>query len=206
MELLELIKIIKKHFWAILAIEILFIGLGLGLFFVQKDKYEASLLFYVKRKIEAISDKYYSYDGYYASQVGKEYTDTVIGFFQSIDVLKRASTISPYVPSETSELRGISGLIKVEKEAPQLIRVSVTSENREEAKEIVKSLGQAGIERVSLLNQTGDPHLSVDVVDSEPIIFTKKTSLPVYIGLGLLSGIVISFVFVLVLEVKKYLK
>lgn len=192
MEISYFIKLFLKRKWLFLAMILLFEGVSLSFYFLQENKYEASLLFYVKRKVEDSNGKYYTYDGYYASQVGKEYSDTVIGFLESIEVLKRAGEITTYIPQEVGALQSLSHKITVSKEAPQILKVSVTTEQGDKSKEIVKAVGQAGIERIRLLNQTGDPNLSVDVIDSEPLVFMKKISLTSLLPLGVGFGFLLA--------------
>lgn len=189
MEIIYLFNLIKKHRWLIAVTLILFLGLGVFFYLRQEEKYEATLLFYVKRKIEPVSSEYYSYDGYYASQVAKEYSDTVVGFFQSVEVLKRAGEISHYIPTDVEDLNDLSQKIRVTKEAPQLIKASIVLDSSQKASEVIKAVGQAGIERVLLLNQTGDPYLSVDVVDSEPLVFKKTTVWYIFVGSSFLVGL-----------------
>lgn len=203
MEIIYLLSLIKKRKLLILIITLLFLFLGTLYYFKQSDNYEASLLFYVKRKIEPISDKYYSYDGYYASQVSKEYSDTVIGFFQSLEVLKRAGEITDYIPSDVASLTALSSNITVIKEAPQLIKASIITKDKEKSSEIIKAVGQAGIERILLLNQTGDPNLSVDVVDPEPLVLEKNISFSLLVGGGLLVGFTLGLFLSLFLEMFK---
>ncbi|KKP69560.1 hypothetical protein A2X44_03435 [candidate division CPR3 bacterium GWF2_35_18] len=203
MEIIYLFSLMKKRKFLILITTLIFLLLGMFYYFQQGDSYEASLLFYVKRKIEPVSEKYYSYDGYYASQVSKEYSDTVIGFFQSLEVLKRAGEITNYIPRDVVALESLSSRLIVTKEAPQLIKASVTTKDKEESSAIIKAVGQAGIERILLLNQTGDPNLSLDVVDSEPLVLTKNISLFIFVGGGLLFGFIFGIILSLFLEVFK---
>lgn len=203
MEIIYLLSLIKKRKFLILITTLLFLLLGVFYYFQQGTKYEASLLFYVKRKIEPISDKYYSYDGYYASQVSKEYSDTVIGFFKSLEVLKRAGEITDYIPSDIASLKSLSSSITVTKEAPQLIKASITTKDRNESSGIIIAVGQAGIERILLLNQTGDPNLSLDVVDSEPLVLEKNISLYIIAGGGVFIGFIFGLIFSLFLEMLK---
>jgi len=206
MEIIYLLKLLRKKWIIFLLVVIFFLAGGGAYYFFQGERYEASLLFYVKRKVEESSKEYYSYDGYYASQVGKEYSSTVVGFFDSIDVLNRASEITSYISSDIASLQNLSKRVVVEKEAPQLVRITVSSENKEESRETVKAIGQAGIERILLLNQTGDPNLSVDVVDQEPLIFTRKNSLVILMGTALLGGIIVGFMSVMAIDIWKKLE
>lgn len=206
MELIYLLKIFKEKKLFIFLSIVFFLLVSVSYYFLQPEIYEASLNLYVKRKIEPVSDKYYSYDGYYASQVGKEYTDTVLGFFETLEVLKRAGEITEFLPQEDDLLIQYSKNVTISKEAPQIIKVSVKNENSDESKAIVKALCQAGIERVFLLNQTGDPNLSVDVVDSEPIVIEKKLSPFILTGLGFCLGLIFSISVVLIQDLAKKLK
>jgi len=205
MELVYLIKILLKRKWLFLITIFIALFGAVFYYYYQPEKYTASMLFYVQRQTKE-SDRYYNYDGYYASQVGKEYTDTVVGFFKSLDVIKRAREITDYLPADLNELQGFVSKIEVKKEAPQLIRVQVETKDRVEAEEIVKALGQATIERIRLLNQTGDPYLSVDIVDTEPLVLENTISLTLLLSLSFVLGFIASLALIFLLELKSLLQ
>lgn len=135
--------------------------------------YRASATVYVQKTPEEPQAGDYTYDGYYAQQSAEAYTDTVQGFLQSLDILKRAAEIAA-LPSDTPRLSFYKKRIKSEKVAPQLIAVSISLRDAQQAQDLVVALAQATQERARVLNQAGERGMMVDLVTARPLLQEQR--------------------------------
>ncbi|OGD95706.1 hypothetical protein A3F02_00130 [Candidatus Curtissbacteria bacterium RIFCSPHIGHO2_12_FULL_38_9b] len=125
MELKTYIKIVKKYIILIIIISVLggFIAVVLTSNIRKGIRTENNFL------ISAFGENYqqgYQYDGFYAQEKAKNFTDNAVAIIES--------------PQFINELMSQEGLIAVRKIGPQIIRISVTSQNRETASLILESI------------------------------------------------------------------
>ena len=193
---------LKNFLWRQKIWLILFPLLGLlsALIYVRMTplKYQGTVHIYIQRQTEQSTDSYFNYDGFYALQTSREYTDTVLGLVKSLDVLKRGREISEYVPQDNQELNRLASQIKAVKKAPQLIEISLSDPDRQKASEVVLALAQATQDRIRLLNQAGDRAFSIDLVDPEVLVLEKRPP-ALYLGvlglgLGLATGVFLAVI------------
>lgn len=186
-ELNQVLKILTKHLRLIVVLTLLGGFLGFGYTYIGGEKYEALSTIYIKRAADQNANSYYSYDGYYAQQVSKEYTDTVLGLLKTIDPYREAaSRISNYSPSE------IFGLTKAKKVSSQVIELRVRNKDEFEAKKVLTALVDGLTAKISELNQTGDRKISIESVSSQPLTQLNKNQTLINVSIGFLSGLVIA--------------
>ncbi|OGY28316.1 MAG: hypothetical protein A3J50_02120 [Candidatus Woykebacteria bacterium RIFCSPHIGHO2_02_FULL_43_16b] len=188
-ELNEITKILGRHLKFILVMVVLGGFVGFTYSYVGGQKYESFTTIYVKRTADQNSTSYYSYDGYYAQQVGKEYTDTVLGLLKTIDpyneAAKRLGTYSP---------RALFSQSKAKKISSQVIELRIRSQSETEAKALMSALVAGLTTKVGELNRTGDSKISIEPVTNEPFTELNKTQALLNAGIGFLSGLVVSLV------------
>lgn len=199
MELREYFQITKKNL-PLLVILSAFCG-GLAFFVSQKlpETHTASLTVYVKRQATEPSTDYYTFDGYYSQQAAEKFTETVVGFLKSKDILLTSAKLAGF-PTDQESLKQLEDSIKIRQEAPQLVSLKVTQTDAATAKRFCAALAQATTERINLLNQTGDKSISVDLLNPEPLL-VKNAPHPILNTLvGLLSGALLGFLYVFLKE------
>jgi len=199
MELREYIKIVRKSLPSLI---ILAAGFG-GLAFLVSQQlpttHTASLTFYVKRQATEAREDYYTFDGYYSQQAAEKFTETVVGFLKSKDILLASAKLAN-LPTDQESLGQLEGSIKIKQVAPQLVNLGVKQEEAEMAKTFCTSLAQATTERINLLNQTGDKSISVDLLNTEPLVDKNEPHTIVNTLVGILTGALIALLYIFLKE------
>lgn len=199
MELREYVKIIRK---SLPLLVILAAGFGGLVFFVSQNlptTYTASLTLYVKRQATEASADYYTFDGYYSQQAAEKFTETVVGFLKSKDILLASAKLAD-LPTDQQGLEQLEGSIKIKQVAPQLVSLKVEQRDGWAAKKFCAALAQATTERINLLNQTGDKAISVDLLNPEPLVEKNEPKIILNSLVGVLTGILLAFLFVFLKE------
>ncbi len=199
MELREYVKIIRKSLPLLVVLAVGFGGLA---FFVSQQlapMYTASLTFYVKRQATEASPDYYTFDGYYSQQAAEKFTETVVGFLDSKDILLASARLAD-LPTDQKGLERLESSIKIKQVAPQLVTLKVEQANGEEAKNFCTALAQATTERIALLNQTGDKAISVDLLNPEPLVEKTEPKVVLNSLVGILSGVLLALLFTFLKE------
>jgi capsular polysaccharide biosynthesis protein len=199
MELREYVKIIRKNLTLLIALATAF---GMLAFFVSQQlptTYTASLTFFVKRQATDARDDYYTFDGYYSQQAAEKFTETVVGFLQSKDILLASAKLAD-LPTDQESLEQLESSIKIKQVAPQLVSLQAGQGDGGEAKKFCTALAQATTERINLLNQTGDKAISVDLLNPEPLVEKNEPHAIVNTLVGILSGVLLSFLYTFLKE------
>jgi capsular polysaccharide biosynthesis protein len=199
MELKDYTTIIRKGL-PLLIISATAFGL-LAFFISQKlpTTYAASLTLFVKRQAAEANPDYYTFDGYYSQQAAEKFTETVVGFLQSKDILLASAKLAD-LPTDQKTLEQLESSIKIKQVAPQLVWLKVEQENGEEAKEFCTALAQATTERINLLNQTGDKAISVDLLNPEPLVEKSEPKVVLNSLVGGLVGALLAFLYIFLKE------
>lgn len=195
MELQEYIKIIRKSLAYIVVLVVALGGLG---FLVSKNlptTYTASLTVYVKRQATEPSIDYYTFDGYYSQQAAEKFTETVVGFLKSKDILLASAKLAD-LPTDQESLEQLESSIKIKQVAPQLVNLEVIKGDAEAAKKFCTALAQATTERINLLNQTGDKSISVDLLNTEPLVEKNEPKVLLNTVVGSLVGLLLALLYV----------
>lgn len=131
--------------------------------------FRASLNLYVSRQTQVTSDKFYTFDGYYSQQAAERYTQTVAAFLKSDETL-RASAQGLGFPASEAQLKNLRAAVRVREEAPQLVSLSVTRSNSEDATNLARAVARTVIEKLTRLNRSGDSSLTIDLVETAPLL------------------------------------
>lgn len=199
MELREYVKLIKNNRRLVVASSLIFGGAAFLISQNLPATQTASLTIYVKRQASEPSIDYYTFDGYYSQQAADKFTETVVGFLKSKDILLSAAKLAG-LPDDQESLEQLESRIKVRQVAPQLVSLKVEQKDGAVAKSFCASLAQAATERINLLNQTGDKSISVDLLNPEPLV--EKNEPPVLLNsvLGLMLGMGLGFMYIFLKE------
>ncbi len=199
MELREYVRIIRR---SLPLLVILAAAFGLLAFLVSQNlptTYTASLTLYVKRQATEASADYYTFDGYYSQQAAEKFTETVVGFLESKDILLASAKLAD-LPTDQESLGQLESSIKIKQVAPQLVTLQVEQADGEEAKKFCTALAQATTERINLLNQTGDKAISVDLLNSEPLVEKNTPKIVLNSLVGILVGTLLAFLYAFLKE------
>lgn len=187
-ELRELVKILKKYRYFLIAPTLLGLVLSLAWTAFTPEYYRANATLYVYRTQESLSDQFYTYEGYYSQQASKEYTDVVIGLLKSPDLARLALEKAD---SDNSNPDYLLKSLKVKKTAPQLISLTVTKSTAEEARELLVSLAKAVSERAQSLNKEGNRGVIVSLVKEDPLILKLNKDFGLNITIGSFAGLIL---------------
>jgi len=199
MELQEYLKIIKKSLPLLAVLATIFGGLA---FLVSQNlppTYSASLTIFVKRQATEASPDYYTFDGYYSQQAAEKFTETVVGFLKSKDILLASAKLAD-LPTDQKTLEQLEGSIKIKQVAPQLVWLKVEQNDGWAAKKFCTALAQATTERINLLNQTGDKAISVDLLNPEPLVEKNEPKVVLNTVVGILVGVLLALLFTFLKE------
>lgn len=191
MELIEYIRhLYRFKMWLLAGI---IIGGLVGAVFANsaKDQYQASTSLLIQRKADQPNSQYFTYEGFYAQQTAASYADTVIKLLVTDEIIAEAARLAGYekTPQQISALKSF---IVVKKDAPQLISVRITQPTYDLANKLAAGLSQSIKQRTVDLNQYGDSSLSIEQVESEPLVRLARPSVLIYSAAGALVGLVLA--------------
>ncbi len=199
MELREYLKIVRKSLPLLIVLAAAF---GTLAFLVSQNlpaTYTTSLTLYVKRQATEPSADYYTFDGYYSQQAAEKFTETVVGFLKSKDILLASAKLAD-LPTNQESLERLESSIKIRQVAPQLVSLKVEQKDGWAAKKICTAVAQATTERINLLNQTGDKSISVDLLNPEPLVEKNEPKVVLNSLVGILVGTLLAFLYVFLKE------
>ena len=173
----------------------LFLGAVVGGFLAatKADKYEATISLYVQRQSDAASTQYFTYEGYYAQQAAAAYTDNAIKLLTNDEIIAHAAQ-SAGIDTDKSSISRLRSSILSKKDAPQLIKETVTLSDKNEATRFSAGLAEALRMRTNELNQAGDKKLSIEQVNLNPLVTLVRPSVPLYATAGALLGLLMGLV------------
>lgn len=187
-EIRELLNILKKYRYFLITSVLLGWLVALAWTILTPENYKANSTLYVYRTQESLTDKFYTYEGYYSQQASKEYTDVVIGLLKSPDLARLA--LEKTKATQTNPDYLLKDL-KVKKVAPQLISLTVSKPSAEEARSLLVSLAVATSERTQTLNKEGNRGVIVSLVKEEPLILKPGRGFPLNFTIGSLAGLIV---------------
>lgn len=199
MELREYSTIFRKNLPLLVILSAVLGGLG---FLISKNlptTHTGSLTIYVKRQATDPSTDYYTFDGYYSQQAAEKFTETVVGFLKSKDILLASAKLAD-LPTDQESLEQFEGSIKIKQVAPQLVNLEVTKEDAGAARTFCTAVAQATTERINLLNQTGDKSISVDLLNTEPLVERNEPKILLNTLVGSLVGLLLALLYVFLKE------
>jgi len=198
-ELKDLYILLRAKRYLIFLSAVLFGLFGIGVYYFFPQSFIASGSFFVVRMVEDNSGSYFAYEGYYAQQTAFSHSDTVLGLFNSVNVRKNALEGLGIVVNETS-LRKLNRSIRVKKEAPQIITLNVKGRSISEAGSGWVALSKAVLNTHEILNQKGDPKLSLSMVESLPVVHKTYRSLYLSLIVGILFGVFMPVIYMVFAE------
>lgn len=175
MDLRDFLRPFLKY--KVLVLVFLAVSVGLGYLYTNSlpVKYRASTTVLLFNEPEAPTKNYFTYEGFYAQKAAQEYTDTVVGLLRS-DVVLSAVQEKVFREENDSDRGDLRQLLKVEKHAPQLMQVSVTWEDSQQARKIVEAVVASGREK--LIEDHGKQSgLSMIALLERPLVEEVETSL-----------------------------
>lgn len=191
-ELKTLLAFIKKNALITTLIVLIFGLVGVGVYYLLPIKYLASGSLYVKRSVENGDSRYFTYEGYYNQQTAISYTNTVMGFLESIDVRSKALNNLGLPVSEQS-LRQLGKQIKVKKSGNQLITLSVKDSSPQQAQNLWNELAKNTINTAQQLNKDSDPALQISQLQEGPVVKEVFRNVWVNFVVGAAFGLVLAF-------------
>jgi capsular polysaccharide biosynthesis protein len=194
MEFFEIYNQLKKNLRIIVLSTLAFSLLGAALFYMLPKQYVATGLLYVQRRTESNKENVFTYEGFYGQQTAQTHTNTVIGYLESTNLHKRVLD-NFQIPVTEKNLTNLSRKIKITKNAPQLINLTIKTPSEQESRDIWNFITDETVRTAQSLNSEGDPNLTVSPV-SEPILKEQYRRLWINLllgaGLGFLSASVLS--------------
>lgn len=200
MELKEIVELLRKEWKSLVASTLICAVVAIVVTYFLPTKYSSRVDVYVKRRDTQESESYYTYDGYYATQASVQYTDTVTGLFQSIQILRnvadKVQADEQYIQgrkepeilaADVKFLESIASKIVVEDIAPQVISVEFVHKDKTKSKLWLSYLSAEVISEVERLNKAGDSKFEVTTFDT-PIIKDVVPSYVINVIAGLMSG------------------
>ncbi len=190
MEVKDLLKISKKHFSLILGSGLVFGLIGVLSFYFLPKVYRAEGSFYISRLSDDSTDLGdFTYEGFYAQQAASNYTGTFVALLESVDV-KRNALLEMGRPVTGDSLRRFSRSVSVKKPAPQVVSLTVSSKDPEEARNAWTSVAQQAL-------LVSDASINVVSLSKEPIVLERFNNLYVNafvgLGFGLFLGLLAAF-------------
>jgi len=203
MELKKIRKLVNKNWRILVAFALGFGLLGIAAFFILPRKYIAAGSLLVSRSAESESFTEFTYEGYYAQQTARGFTDTLVGFLESPDARNKTLVRLGIDPTENN-LRRARRSTKVTKSAPQVVTVQVKHSDSDRAEEYWSALVAQVREIAGEFNvRFGDPLISVNLVDGSPVVYEGYSNVYLNAAVGSLLGLVLGF---FTLFTKEYLK
>lgn len=202
MELSEILEEIMDNWREILITSLIFGLLGVVLFHLIPTKYVASGSIFVTHKVDLVKREEFTYEGFYAQQTSKNYTETVIGLIESIDI--RMKALESTGGSVTSQnLRNLKKDTVVKETAPQLITFYFKGNSIEYVTALWNAFVTETITASNSLNETqGNPQIHVTTLDNTPIVYASYTNVFLNLGIGVFAGFILS---TFIIALKEYL-
>lgn len=191
MELRELIKIFKYNVKNILLLGFFGGALGIILYLVVPIKYYATGSFFISRKIETATDKYFNYEGYYSQQTSQNYTGSFIALLESQDVQSHILNLMS-MPVNEKTIRALDRDVSVKKISPQVVTLTVRGNTLDEARTKWTMYTATALETARKLNEANDPYLSINRVDENDTPVVKEEFRNIFLNalIGVLVGAV----------------
>lgn len=188
LELKKIIAILQQNLKFVVILTLLGGLAGFGYAHFSPSAFEAQNTVYVKREAEETSGSFYNYDGFYTQQVSKEYTDTVVGLLKTIDLY--LETVERMGQGSNAQELQVS--TKVKKISPQVVSITVTKRQQEEAKNTLNALTSTLVEKIRSLNKSGDKKISIETLKATPYVSLFRPNPIVTLSLGFLSGLLVA--------------
>ena len=191
MELKDMVDVFIRSKKLVLTIAFIFTLIGVLHYYYLPVTYKATGNLYVSRELDNSLRGDFTYEGYYAQQVLKTYTETLIGLLESINVRKSAIE-EMNIPVTEVSLRRLKNKISTKKIAPQLVSFEVKQKNPELASNYWVSVVHHAIKSANELNVYGDNKIDVSPVGEVPVVHESYRNIVVSTVGGLFIGLMLS--------------
>ncbi len=188
MELKEIFDFYKKYFKLVLFLTLISTFIGIILFYVLPVKYKAVGSIFVSREIDALRRNEFTYEGFYAQQNASEYTKTLVGILESVEVRQKAIE-KLGVPVTESNLRKVKRSLKIKKVAPQVVSLEVKKNTSEEAEALWNYISEETLYASKFINERGDSGISLIVLENSPVVHEVFKELWFYSFIGFAFGV-----------------
>lgn len=191
MELKEIFEFYEENLKVVLLITLLMTIIGGSLYYILPVKYKAVGSIFVSREIDAIRREEFTYEGFYAQQNASEYTKTLVGILESVEVRQKAIE-NLGIPVTENSLRKVKRSLKIKKAAPQVVSLEVKKSTPQEAEDLWNNVVQETLSASLIINDRGDTGITLTVLDNSPIVHEAFRELWFYTFIGFAFGFVIA--------------
>lgn len=191
-EMRDYLKLFKKYFWLFGLLVVLAVSAVFLYQQTQKGRYQVVTSLYVNRAPEPRSDKYYTYEGYYAQLVSKDYTDVAVALLNSPDFTHLAGEKAKLAsdPKVSTQVRKVG---------PQLISLTVGAGSGEAVRKLTQSLIDNLNDRSKSSQNLG---ADITLVNPDLSIGPKPFNTGLYLGIGVFGALLAS---ILIAVIREYL-
>ncbi|NMB70247.1 hypothetical protein GYA27_03550 [candidate division WWE3 bacterium] len=188
MEFHQLIKILIKNKKSLIFTPLAGILLGSLVYFLPNG-YTASGSIYVGR-ITDRNSHFFTYEGYYGQQTALSYTNSVLAFIQSTDLL-RDTLVELGIPTTDYQIWKLKQSISVKKSGPQtpVINLSVKAKSGADAEKLWNLIFNNTDMYANRVSVQSDPSLKIYKVSENPVVRSEFKSLPLFIVAGMGLGL-----------------
>lgn len=187
MELKKFLKIGKKDLIFVLATSIIISALSYLSAPHISSGYRSQNTFYLSNP-QAQSPQGYNFGGYFSQSTAINVTDTAVAIIQSLDF--------------KAQLLNIPASISARKIAPQLIQITIASNDQQSPKIQMESIAKIFNQKLEALNPNGPTLTLAPILDQVTVSYFAINSKIVALA-GFIFGVVFA---VLILGLKSYLK
>jgi uncharacterized protein involved in exopolysaccharide biosynthesis len=191
MEIKELISAYTKE--KNLLVGLLMVGLIISLIaYLLPTKYISTGSLIVTRNTQG-SDDYFTYEGYYAQQTARFYTDAAESLLESEDVRKKALEKIGIEPDKFS-LRKLKKDIRTKRDNNQVLILETKDYEENMAATKWHAVAESLIELSISANKENDPDLNIVKISAIPITKQAYKSVWVYLLVGAAGGLLFGLV------------
>lgn len=198
MELKEYVKIIKNNYKFFIFIILIVVFSSLLFFYTKPISYDVSLVINITRSGASAATEY-NYGGFYRLQADEKFAETVVRWLKSPRI---AQNILEEAELESGELnmRKLARIFKAEKMSSQVISISFSSANEEQANRISQSIKEIISRNTENLNKYQKENDWFKIIALTPVIIKNQTNFCLIFLISLVVGIIIAFWAVLLIH------
>lgn len=189
MELKEIFDFYRKNFKKVVFGVFLFSVLGAILFYVIPVKYVATGSIFVVRAADLVQREEFTYEGFYAQQNASEYSKTVVGILESIEMQKKmVEAKGDFVTEEN--LRKVRRELNIKKVAPQVITLEIEGDDPQKVVDLWNEVAKQTLSSSETISERGDTGTSIVILDDSPVVHSGFRELWAFVLVGAVFGFV----------------
>lgn len=190
MELIDYLNIVSKRKALIVTLIILIVVGGILFSVLIPEAYLTSVSLAVSREGRQDTQDY-KYDGYYSLQASELFSETVVSWFLSPEVVTDIFEKAEIDP-ETENLRELSHIFDAEKLAAQNVLVKFKTSNKDDAEKLSRAMQEVVTERTKILNSASGEDAKFTVIVKDPITVSGSPEMWLIAIISLVVGVVMS--------------